>query len=189
MAGASFYNFLIAISVTVGAYTYGFNNSVIAPVYGMPGFFQYFGLSAEAGNQRTASIIGAANGLFFSGGMLGCFTIAWKGDVFGRVRNLQIVAAICLISAIIQGASVHIAMFIVGRFFSGYGSGSMVSLIPIYLSEIAPPHMRGRMVGLAAVGQVIGYTIAGWAGYGCSFGNAKISWRLLTCLQGKANSS
>ncbi len=34
MAGASFYNFLIAISVTVGAYTYGFNNSVIAPVYG-----------------------------------------------------------------------------------------------------------------------------------------------------------
>jgi MFS family permease len=36
-------------------------------------------------------------------------------------------------------------------------SGAMVSLIPTYLSEISPPHMRGRMVGLAAVGQVTGY--------------------------------
>ncbi|KIW98250.1 uncharacterized protein Z519_01834 [Cladophialophora bantiana CBS 173.52] len=180
MGGANTYNFLVAAAVTVGAFTYGFNNSVIAPVYGMAGFFSYFELSPEAGNQQTASVIGAANGLFFAGGMLGCFTIAWKGDVLGRVRNLQIVAAICLVAAIIQGASVHIAMYIVGRFLSGYGSGGMIALIPIYLSEISPPHMRGRMVGLAAVGQVLGYCTAGWAGYGCYFGNTNMSWRLLT---------
>ncbi|KAH0830956.1 MFS sugar transporter [Fonsecaea pedrosoi] len=157
MGGASAYNFMVAAAVTVGSFTYGFNNSVIAPVYGIPAFLNYFGLSADTDDQRTASIIGAANGLFFGGGMLGCFTVAWKGDFYGRVRNLQIAAATCLIAAIIQGASVHIAMFIVGRFISGYGSGAIVSLIPTYLSEIAPPHMRGRMVGLAAVGQVTGY--------------------------------
>jgi hypothetical protein len=70
---------MIAAAVTVGSFTYGFNNSVIAPVYGeyfprlfrlqqladhaiwrtgIPAFFDYFGLSAEAGNQRTASLIG-----------------------------------------------------------------------------------------------------------------------------------
>ncbi|OAG39282.1 hypothetical protein AYO21_06486 [Fonsecaea monophora] len=183
MGGASAYNFMVAAAVTVGSFTYGFNNSVIAPVYGIPAFLNYFGLSADTDDQRTASIIGAANGLFFGGGMLGCFTVAWKGDFYGRVRNLQIAAATCLIAAIIQGASVHIAMFIVGRFISGYGSGAIVSLIPTYLSEIAPPHMRGRMVGLAAVGQVTGYSVAGWAGYGCYFGNASTSWRLLVCLQ------
>ncbi|KIW63046.1 hypothetical protein PV04_09924 [Phialophora macrospora] len=183
MGGPSTYNFLVAAAVTVGAYTYGFNNSVIAPVYGMTGFFHYFGLSAEPGDQRTASLIGAANGLFFAGGMLGCFTLAWKGDALGRVRNLQVAAALCLASAIIQGASVHIAMYIVGRFISGYGSGGMISLIPTYLSEISPPHMRGRLVGLAGVGISLGYCNAGWAGYGCYFGNTNMSWRLLTSLQ------
>lgn len=34
MAGANAYNFLIAVAATVGSFTYGFNNSVIAPVYG-----------------------------------------------------------------------------------------------------------------------------------------------------------
>lgn len=51
--------------------------------------------------------------------MIGCVIVAWLADKFGRIRAIQILCAIGVVSAIIQGAAVHIAMFLVGRFFSG----------------------------------------------------------------------
>lgn len=51
--------------------------------------------------------------------MCGCVLIAWLADKWGRVRAIQMLCIVGVISAIIQGASVHIAMFLVGRFLGG----------------------------------------------------------------------
>lgn len=53
--------------------------------------------------------------------MIGCGFVAWLADKVGRTRAIQIISCICITSAIIQGASVHIAMFLVGRFMAGMG--------------------------------------------------------------------
>ena len=53
--------------------------------------------------------------------MIGCMIIAWLANKVGRVRAVQITCALCVVSAIIQAASVDVAMFLVGRFLNGIG--------------------------------------------------------------------
>ena len=128
--------------------------------------------------------IKAANGLFAGGGMIGCLVVAWLADRFGRVRAIQIISALSVIAAIIQGASVHIAMFLVGRTLGGMGAGMMNVIAPLYQSEVSPPKMRGKMVGLHGFLLVCGYAVAAWTGLGCYYEkNQDVQWRLCLCLQ------
>ncbi|KAK5165368.1 uncharacterized protein LTR77_008897 [Saxophila tyrrhenica] len=180
--GGSWFNFLIIFIVALGSFTYGFNNAITGSVFGLPGFYSYFDLNA--GDSSSNSILGAANGVFFAGAMLGCLIAAWCADKLGRVRSLQVVCLLCLVGGILQGASVHVAMLLLGRVVTGLGSGMVNSVVPLYQSEIAPPKIRGLMVGLHGTLLVAGYAMAGWAGYGCYFEpNQQIQWRLLLALQ------
>ena len=71
--------------------------------------------------------------------MIGCMTVPWMLDALGRKRSVQIICCICVISAILQGASVHIAMFLVARFINGVGVGMMDVTVPIYREAASPP--------------------------------------------------
>ena len=116
--------------------------------------------------------------------MIGCLVVAWLADRFGRVRAIQIISAISVIGAIIQGASVHIAMFLVGRTLGGMGAGMMNVIAPLYQSEVSPPKMRGKMVGLHGFLLVCGYAVAAWIGLGCYYEkNPDVQWRLCLCMQ------
>lgn len=93
--------------------------------------------------------------------------LAWLADKTGRVRSMQVTCVICIISGAIQGGSIHIAMFLIGRFLSGIGVGLMVTLIPIYQSEVSPTESRGRMVGSHGFLIVTGY-VCGRLSFLCS---------------------
>lgn len=124
------------------------------------------------------------NGIFFAGAVIGCLAASMLADKVGRVRSMQMICCVCVVGAIIQAASVHIAMLFVGRFIGGLGSGMINSTVPLYQSEVAPAHARGRMVGAHGFLLVTGYALAGWTGYGCYFEtNQEVQWRLLFALQ------
>ncbi|KAM5344574.1 hypothetical protein ACJ41O_013109 [Fusarium nematophilum] len=75
-------------------------------------------------------------------------------------------------------------MLLVGRFINGIGVGMIDVAMPIYQSEISPAKVRGRMVGSHGFLMVMGYTMAGWAGYGCFFiTKAALQWRLCLAFQ------
>ncbi|KAF5986411.1 sugar transporter [Fusarium bulbicola] len=58
-------------------------------------------------------------------------------------------------------------------------------IIPLYQSEVAPPHIRGRMVGAHGFCLVLGYNFAAWTGLGCYFAtNPQMQWRLCLALPG-----
>ncbi len=60
----------------------------------------------------------------------------------------------------------------------------MVTLVPPYQSEIAPPKIRGLLVGMHGVFIGTGYMIAGWVGVGFYFVNALgAQWRLPLAIQ------
>ena len=56
-------------------------------------------------------------------------------------------AIIWIIGCIIVSASQNIAMLIVGRVINGFCVGICSAQVPVYISEIAPPTKRGRLVG------------------------------------------
>jgi MFS family permease len=78
------------------------------------------------------------------------------------------------------------SMFQAGRFVSGLGIGTLVTICPMYLSEMSSPFKRGWLVGHHAIFLVFGYIFAGWIGYGCYFATSaspSFAWRLPLCFQ------
>lgn len=144
-ARANRYNYAVAFFVALGSFTYGFNSAIIGSVIGLPSFYSYF--KFELTSSYGGSIVGASNGLYAGAGCLGCWSVFWLLDLWGRKRAVQIIAVACIVSAAIQTGSVHIAMFLVGRFLNGLGVGWINCAIPTYISEISPAAQRGRIVG------------------------------------------
>lgn len=77
-------------------------------------------------------------------------------------------------------------MFQAGRFISGAAIGVLVTVCPMYLSEMSSPYQRGWLVGHHAIFLVFGYMLSSWVGYACYFAtsaNPSFAWRFPLCLQ------
>ena len=105
-ARANTYNYLVAFFVALGSFTYGFNSAIIGSVIGLPSFYAYFDFVATS--SYGGSIIGASNGLYTGGGVIGCWTVNWLSDKLGRRMAIQIIVLICIVSAALQTGSVAI---------------------------------------------------------------------------------
>lgn len=109
----------------------GYSLAVFAFTIGQPTFYSSLRLEADStspGYAYTNDIIGAANGVFFGTGFLGCFLAGWAGDRFGRVNGFRIAAVTGTIGGVLQCASQVPAMvrLVSGLYvvlcLSGYGS-------------------------------------------------------------------
>lgn len=59
-----------------------------------------------------------------------------------------------------------IGMIYAGRLIAGLGIGASSTVVPVYLSEIAPPSIRGRLSGIASIASQSGGMLAFWINYG-----------------------
>lgn len=86
------------------------------------------------------------------------------------------------VGAVLQGAAYTIAQMSVGRLIVGFGVGSASMVVPMYIAEIAPTKVRGRLIGLNNMsitgGQVISY------GIGAAFAHVPHGWRYMVGLGG-----
>ncbi|KAL7940862.1 general substrate transporter [Trichoderma barbatum] len=120
-----------------------------------------------------------ANGIYSGGGAIGSLFLMWAASASGRKRSIQIGGAI-------RGGTVNIVMFQVGRFLAGVGIGILVTVCPMYMSELAPPEKRGWLVGHHAIFLVFGYMLSSWLGFACYFATAQrpdFAWRFPLCMQ------
>lgn len=118
------------------------------------------------------------NGLFCAGGFFGCVFIGWSSNAIGRRKSLFVALPIAIIGGALQAGAAHIAMFLVGRFVGGVAVGILVTLVPLFQSEIAPPAVRGFLVSQHGVMMVLGYSLAAWTGFACYFStNLNFQWR------------
>jgi MFS family permease len=74
-----------------------------------------------------------------------------------------------VIGSVITAASQNIPMLIVGRFINGMSVGIESAQVPVYISEVAPPSKRGRLVGAQQWAITWGIMIMFYISYGCSF--------------------
>jgi len=87
--------------------------------------------------------------------------IAYGSAYFlGRRKSLWFFAIIFQVGAGIMLASNHgnLTPILVGRVLAGIGVGGSSMIVPIYISELSPPAIRGRLVGIYEVGWQIGGT-------------------------------
>lgn len=161
------YNFFVALFVAVGSLCYGYASSISAALIGQPSWYAYMGLVPET--SYSQAILGAINGVYAAGGAFGCVFNMWGCEVLGRKRSIQLGCVISIVGAAIMTGSIGIPMFIVSRFIMGFGIGILVTLVPLYQSEVSPAESRGLMVGLHGVLIGFSYSLTGFVTYGCYF--------------------
>jgi len=103
-------------------------------------------------------------GWAMSSALIGCLAGAlWSGyfsDRYGRKLPLIIAAALFTIAAIGTGAANHFTSFIIYRLIGGLGIGLASAISPMYIAEISPAQMRGRLVSINQLTIVIGILAA-----------------------------
>ncbi|KIL85037.1 hypothetical protein FAVG1_11910 [Fusarium avenaceum] len=169
------YNILIIAFATFGSITYGYCSAIIGSTLGQPSFLSYFGLDTAS---NAPALIGAINGLFQGGGLLGTLMFGALADKIGRCKAMFCASILAVIGGGLQAGSVHLAMYLVARFLTGFAVGGLVMIVPLWQSEVAPPHARGLLVGLHGVSILLGYSSSAWVGFGFFFVNAQgAQWR------------
>ena len=99
------------------------------------------------------------------GAFFGAFFAYAAGHYLGRKVGLQIFTGIFILGAgLMLGANGKRGLGLIygGRVLAGIGVGAASNLTPIYISELAPPAIRGRLVGLYEMGWQIGGVVGFW---------------------------
>jgi sugar porter (SP) family MFS transporter len=145
------YIWLISCVAAMGGLLFGWDWVVIG---GAKPFFQrYFQLTSEAQ-------IGWANSCALIGCLAGALIAGVASDRFGRRRLLIGAALLFAITSIGNGLAGSFATFIAWRMLGGVAIGLASSLSPMYISEVAPAQMRGRLVSINQLTIVVGILLA-----------------------------
>lgn len=104
-----------------------------------------------------------------AGSWVGSLASGYISDIFGRKKSIMIGCVIWIIGSTIICASQNIPMLIVGRIINGLCVGIESAQVPVYISEIAPPTKRGRLVGSQQWAITWGILILYYVSYGTSF--------------------
>jgi MFS family permease len=138
----------------------------------------------KAAYAHTKVIQGLSTSLSQAGGFFGCYFNSWTADRFGRPKSFQIACLIVIVGAALTAGAVNIPMFLVFRFFMGFGVGMLLVLFPMYAAELSPPRARGFLVGQHGLGLCVGYNLAAAVSLGCYFSkNGNFAWRFPLALQ------
>ncbi|XP_068646122.1 sugar transport protein 10-like [Aristolochia californica] len=106
-------------------------------------------------------------------GLIASFFASAITRVFGRKVSMLFGGLIFLIGTAINAAAVNVAMLLIGRLLLGVGIGFANQSVPVYLSEMAPPQIRGAL----NIGFQLAITIGILAANFVNFGTNKISGR------------
>ncbi|TDZ16402.1 Sugar transport protein MST4 [Colletotrichum orbiculare MAFF 240422] len=121
--------------------------------------------------------------------MFGALVNGPIADALSRRWTILLANAVFLTGSIIQAASVNVSMIFAGRFVAGLSIGQLSMVVPLYLSELAPPNLRGALGATQQLGITVGIMISFWLDYGTQHiggtgnGQSPMAWRLSLALQ------
>lgn len=157
MAQQTSSTYIIGISFisALGGYLFGFDFAVISGA--LPFLKEQFGLDAYWEGFATGSLA--------LGAILGCLVAGTASEKFGRKKGLLTAASIFGLSSLAMAFCTNTQLFILARFFAGVGVGMASMLSPMYIAEIAPAPVRGRMVAINQLTIVIGILVTNLINY------------------------
>src|SRR4030095_2339668 len=133
------YVWLISIVAAMGGLLFGWDWVVIGGA--QPFFQRYFQLTPEAQ-------IGWANSCALIGCLAGALVAGALSDRFGRKRLLVAAALLFAVTSLGNALAHNFTVFIAWRIFGGVAIGLASNLSPMYIAEIAPGQVPGKLVGL-----------------------------------------
>lgn len=146
---------LSAIVAALGGFLFGFDTAVISgTTHWLEDFFQLS--KATLGFTVASAIIGT---------VAGSLLVGKPSDSIGRRNVLFVLALLYLLSAVGSAMAQNWTMFLIYRFLGGIAVGGSSVVAPMYIAEITPARLRGRMVAIVQVNVVTGMMIAYLSNY------------------------
>lgn len=147
--------YLISAIVALGGVLFGFDLVIISGT--VPFFTKFFNLSEGLTGWAVGCInIGAAIGAVVSGKL---------SDALGRKKLLLICAFLFAFTGFATGWATNFSIFISARILSGMAVGVAALVCPVYIAEIAPGPIRGRLVTFYQLAIVTGLLMAYLSNY------------------------
>ncbi len=140
------YLLAVSLAAAVGGLLFGFDTGVISGA--IPSVKEHFGLNAhQEGFAVSILMIACIVGASIAGSLT---------DRYGRKRILILAALLFLVSAALSALPRSFTELVIARFIGGVGVGIASMLSPMYIAEISPADIRGRLVALNQLAIVIG---------------------------------
>lgn len=164
--------FFWSLTAALGGFLFGFDTAVISGV--------------EQTLQKLWQLSAFQQGFIVSSALIGTVIGSLMGGIpaenYGRKVTLYMVAITYLLSAIGTAYAVDWTYFMIFRFIGGLGVGVSSVVAPMYISEIAPPDKRGRLVAMFQFNIVFGILMAYFSNY--LLGNmGENAWRWMMGVQ------
>ncbi|KAF1355726.1 general substrate transporter [Lizonia empirigonia] len=173
---------MCATFATAGGFLFGYDQGVINVTLVMEQFLHTFPRVSD-----TASGAGFWKGLMTAmlelGALISALFAGYLADKLSRKYSIVVAVAVFTVGSILQTAPVEYAMLTVGRLIGGLGIGALACIAPLYISEAAPPEIRGTLLVFQEFSIVFGIVIAFWTTYGARYMTGEWSWRLPFLIQ------
>ncbi|EME86713.1 uncharacterized protein MYCFIDRAFT_29572 [Pseudocercospora fijiensis CIRAD86] len=148
---------------------YGFDSAAIGSLQAMPGFLKVFGYpdkSNPIGYGIDSTVQQLISSLLTLGSFLSSLAAGPFSSYFGRREGLWVACILGAVSCAVQLATKNTGVLYFGRLLMGLSNGFLVTFSNVYVSEVAPAHIRGVMVALFAywvnIGSIIGSVVTNY---------------------------
>ena len=155
----SWYIWRLSLIVGFGGFLFGIDTAVVSGAISMIAKQFALGVDME-GWVVSSTVLGCVAGTVSSG---------WLADRFGRVPALRLAAVLFLVSTLGSALAASASQLVILRILGGLGIGIASVVGPLYIAEICPPQIRGRMIAL--------YQLAITVGILCAFGSNAVILR------------
>ncbi|KAI0439501.1 general substrate transporter [Xylaria telfairii] len=162
--------------VSLGGFLFGWDQGVMAMIIADE---RWLKLMQPANDWSVGFVISIYN----IGCVIGALTIGFFADVCGRERTISLASTVFIVGALLQAASTTIAQISLGRLVLGLGVGAYSAGVPLYISEIAPAQLRGRIVGILMMILCFAEMVVFFVDYAFFFLDSDDWWRLPLAIQ------
>jgi sugar porter (SP) family MFS transporter len=142
------YLYAVAVTAATGGFLFGYDLSIIT---GAMLFLEKYFVGANLGILTSSAVFGCIPGALIA---------VFMADKFGRRPTLFLAGVLFLISSIWSALATTVVTFCIARAIGGVGVGIATGVSPMYIAEISPPRLRGRMVTVNQLSIVVGIVLS-----------------------------
>jgi len=156
--------YFITSVAALGGFLFGYDTGVISGA--LLFLEQSFALNATTQEIAVSAVL--------AGAIIGAIVAGRLNDALGRKKTLLLLAVIFTAGALLTAISPNLVFFLICRVIVGLGIGAAASVVPVYISEIAPPQLRGTLVTFNQLAVTVGIAVSYWVDL--AFAHAALGW-------------
>ncbi|KAF7163919.1 hypothetical protein CNMCM6106_000691 [Aspergillus hiratsukae] len=174
-------SFIMGLFVSMGGFLFGYDTGQISGFLEMQNFLQRYGQTKADGTLYFSNVrSGLIVALLSIGTLMGALVAAPIADRIGRKWSISAWAMMICVGITVQissptGKWYQVAL---GRWVAGLGVGALSLLVPMYMAESGPRHIRGSLVSTYQLFITLGIFVANCINFGTESRNDTGSWRI-----------